>query len=61
MAYTCVQFVYIGGMALFSSFIGRVDYTGFILVVLLYASLCSVVLMGGWSRWLVFCMYILEG
>ena len=35
---------------MFSSFIGRVAYTGLYLVVLLYAGWCSVVLQDGWPR-----------
>ena len=37
-----------------TNFIGRVGYTGLYLVVLLYASLCSVVLQDVWPWWLVF-------
>ena len=37
-----------------SSFIGKVAHTGLYLVVLLYASLCSVVLQDVWPRWLIF-------
>ena len=46
MAYATLAYVH--------SFIGRVAYTGLYLVVLLYASLCSIVLQDGWPRWLVF-------
>ena len=41
-------------LLMFISFIGRVTNTGLYLVVLLYAGWCSVVLLDGSPRWLVF-------